>query len=156
MTTDREFSTRKQSQLEQACRKRGLPLTVQRRAIMEALAQRKDHPTADQIFDAVQERLPGVSRTTVYRVLETFVQFGVVQKINSTQARARFDADTARHHHLRCSGCDDLLDLHAAGLDDLPFPDTDTDGFEIHDYAITFTGLCAGCRNLQTTRATAP
>ena len=49
------------------CRERGLAMTVQRRAILEELVGRRDHPSADQIFEAVGERLPGLSRTTVYR-----------------------------------------------------------------------------------------
>ena len=58
---------------ERLCRERGLSLTVQRRAVLEAVLDRGDHPTADQVYDEVKERLPGLSRTTVYRVLETLV-----------------------------------------------------------------------------------
>jgi Fe2+ or Zn2+ uptake regulation protein len=45
-----------------ACRTSGLPVTVQRRAIFELLAGRTDHPTADQVWEAARQRLPGVSR----------------------------------------------------------------------------------------------
>ena len=74
---------------ESLCRERGLALTVQRRIILENLASRADHPTADQIYEAVKERIRGLSRTTVYRVLETFVQLGVVTKVSNPQAKAR-------------------------------------------------------------------
>jgi Fur family peroxide stress response transcriptional regulator len=43
----------KMAQLETACREHGLPLTVQRRTILEVLAERTDHPTADQVWEAV-------------------------------------------------------------------------------------------------------
>jgi len=145
MLSQLNFHSRKMHELEQVCRTKGLPLTVQRRAIMGALAQRKDHPTADQVFDEVRSLIPGVSRTTVYRVLETFVQYGVVQKINSPLARARFDADTGRHHHVRCSGCDEVADLHDSTLDRIPLPSPENGGFVIHDYTINFTGRCPRC-----------
>ncbi len=145
MSLHPDFHISKMHELEQVCRSKGLPMTVQRRAIMESLAVRKDHPTADQVFETVQARIPGVSRTTVYRVLETFVQYGIVQKINSPLARARFDADTARHHHLRCTGCDVMVDLHDPSLDRLPLPTPVDNGFQIHDYTISFTGRCPRC-----------
>ena len=73
--------TDKMTALEVACRHRGVPLTVQRRLILQALAGRHDHPTADQILQQVRKRLPEVSRTTVYRVPETFVDLGLAVKI---------------------------------------------------------------------------
>ncbi|HRX84343.1 MAG TPA: transcriptional repressor, partial [Phycisphaerae bacterium] len=58
---------------EQLCRQQGLALTVQRRTILSVLLDSDDHPTADQVYEIVRQRLPGLSRTTVYRVLDTFV-----------------------------------------------------------------------------------
>ena len=52
-------------ELAQICRKHTLPLTVQRRLVLETLSIRTDHPTADQVFDDVRKRMPEISRTTV-------------------------------------------------------------------------------------------
>jgi Fur family transcriptional regulator, peroxide stress response regulator len=146
MNSQSSFIVDKLSELEQCCRENGMPLTVQRRVIMENLAGRKDHPTADQIYDAVAERLPGISRTTVYRVLEAFVGLGVSQKINNPEAKAHFDADTSRHHHVRCTGCGAVADVHDEALNNLRLPTETASGFELLDYSISFLGTCAGCR----------
>lgn len=114
---------------------------------METLAGRRDHPTADQIFDALGARLPGVSRTTVYRVLEAFVALGMIQKINSPEAKAHFDADTSRHHHVRCTGCGAVADVHDERLNSLELPDQGVSGFHLIDYSINFIGNCATCRS---------
>jgi Fur family peroxide stress response transcriptional regulator len=145
MNPDPEFIGAKISLLESCCREHGVPLTVQRRTIMETLAGRKDHPTADQIYDAVAPRLPGISRTTVYRVLDAFVALGVSQKINSPEAKAHFDADTSRHHHVRCNGCGAVADLHDERLNALPFPAVTASGFKLVDYSINFVGTCPAC-----------
>src|SRR5687768_15979264 len=64
--------------LEALCRREGIPLTMQRRVIFTALLKRDDHPTVDQVFAQVKDRiLPGVSRTAVYRALETLANLGV-------------------------------------------------------------------------------
>jgi Fur family peroxide stress response transcriptional regulator len=127
------------------CRRRGVPVTVQRRAILEELAGRDDHPTADDVFTAVQDRIPGVSRTTVYRVLDTLVDVGAARRVAHPGAAVRYDAKVRRHHHLICSRCGTVRDLDDAALDAL-VPRARVRGFEVHDYSVHFTGVCAQCR----------
>ena len=131
--------------LEAACRRQGLPLTVQRRVILEALAQRVDHPTADQILEDVRRRLPEISRTTVYRVLDALVRLGMAVKICHPGASARFDPITERHHHLVCTQCERVVDIDSPALRKLPLPDTRGLAFEISDYSVHFRGLCGAC-----------
>jgi Fur family peroxide stress response transcriptional regulator len=136
----------KAKQLEIACRQNGLPVTIQRRAVLEALIERDDHPTVDQLFANVKSRIPGVSRTTVYRALETLVQLGVSRKTNHFEATARFDANTEHHHHLICGGCSKISDLEDRNPIHFPFPDTAHTGFRITDYSVYFEGLCSKCQ----------
>ena len=134
-------------QFEAACRAHGLPVTVQRRRIFEALRDRSDHPTPDQVYAAVQDTLPGVSRTTVYRVLDTLVRVGVLAKACSPGAASRVDPRTSRHHHLVCQRCDRLFDLDEAAVEHrIRPPDVRRRGFVIQGYSIYFTGLCAACQ----------
>ena len=134
-------------QFEAACRAHGLPVTVQRRRIFEALCDRTDHPTPDQVYAAVKETLPGVSRTTVYRVLDTLVRVGVLAKALSPGAAGRVDPRTSRHHHLVCQGCDRLFDVDEEAVEHrIRPPDVRRRGFAIQGYSIYFTGLCAACQ----------
>lgn len=139
----------KSMEFEVACKDHGLALTIQRRAILVALASRTDHPTADQVYDDIRDKLKGVSRTTVYRVLDTLVSIGVAKKISNPESKARFDADTSRHHHLTCLKCGLVLDLHDPAYNYLQQPSGFETEFDIMDYSITFTGLCARCRKAQ-------
>jgi len=131
---------------EALCRREGLALTVQRRGIMEVLARRTDHPTADQIYEEVAPRLPGVSRTTVYRVLDTLVRIGAVRRASHLGAAARFDPNTARHHHLVCLECDKVVDLDDVPVAVPPLPARRRAGFDVVDYAVDFRGTCPACR----------
>ncbi|HXY19838.1 MAG TPA: transcriptional repressor [Gemmatimonadales bacterium] len=134
-------------QLEAACRAHGLPVTVQRRRIFAALAGRTDHPTPDQVYAAVKRTLPGVSRTTVYRVLDTLVRVGVLAKALSPSAASRVDPRTSRHHHLVCRRCDRMFDVDEDAVQHrIRPPDVRRRGFAIQGYSIYFTGLCAACR----------
>ncbi len=131
---------------EAECRRRGLALTIQRRAVYEELAERKDHPTADQVYDTLRARLPGLSRTTVYRVLDTLVEQGFARRVQHAAGVARFDPMTARHHHLACDRCGKLVDLDDRVIPRIPLPDARGTGFRIDDYSISFSGLCQSCR----------
>jgi len=142
---EQDSSGAKLRQFEALCRERGLPLTVQRRAVLVALMRHSDHPTADHIFDEVSGRFPGISRTTVYRVLETLVRLGVARKVCHPEAAARFETDTDRHHHMVCLECGRMVDLRDPRLDSLPFPDARSQGFKLTDYSIQFRGTCADC-----------
>lgn len=124
-----------------------LAMTVQRRAVLEALAARADHPTADVLYADVARRMPEISRTTVYRVLEALVDAGLAVRVSHLGSAARYDAITERHHHLVCVRCEKLVDLVDARLDRLQWPEAPPGGFEIQDYSIHFRGLCADCRS---------
>jgi len=138
-------------QFEAACRAHGLPVTVQRRRIFEALAGRTDHPTPDQVYAAVKDTLPGVSHTTVYRVLDTLVRVGLLAKACSPGAGSRVDPRTPRHHHLVCQRCDRLIDVDDEAVEHrIRPPDVRGRGFAIRGYSIYFTGLCAACRKKAT------
>jgi len=133
------------ARLEELCRERGLSVTVQRRVIFEALLGRTDHPTVDVVYELVKDRLPGLSRTTVYRVLETLVDIGVVTKACAPGGTIRFDPLTHRHHHLVCVRCEKLTDLEDDEVvSQVEWPDVRA--FQIHNYSIHFHGLCAACR----------
>jgi Fur family peroxide stress response transcriptional regulator len=135
----------KMSHFEKLCREQGVPLTIQRRTILEALAGREDHPTADQVFEDVSKRLPGLSRTTVYRVLDALVELGVIHKANHLGSAARFDPNTERHHHLTCLDCHKVIDMEESDVRKIEVPKGASQGFEILDYSVHFKGYCPGC-----------
>jgi len=147
MNSTATFKIEKLRHLEEECRRNGLAMTVQRRVVLDALAERTDHPSADQLYDAVRGRLRGISRTTVYRVLETLVGIGVVQKISNPESKARYDADTVRHHHIHCIHCQKIHDIHNPAFDQIQLPTETEAGFTMIDYSINFSGICPDCRS---------
>jgi Fe2+ or Zn2+ uptake regulation protein len=131
--------------LQQRCRELGIPLTVQRRAVYAVLASRSDHPTADQVFEGLHERVPGISKATAYRTLDTLVELGLVVRVSHPGRGARYDAKTARHHHLVCDGCGAVADLESRQLDALPLPDLKPTGFRTRDFSVHVRGFCQDC-----------
>jgi Fur family peroxide stress response transcriptional regulator len=136
---------KKLEQLKKICRQQGIPLTVQRWVVLEALADRRDHPTADQIFEAARNKIPGISRTTVYRILKTLVRMGMARKLSHPGGIVRIDPNTERHHHLVCLRCDRIIDFDPPAPDQISLPEAYTVDFEVLDYSILFSGICSHC-----------
>ena len=91
----------------------GLRCTKQRKALYEALAASRSHPTADELFRQVNPRVDGLSLATVYNTLEAFCQAGLVQKLPGagTNGSARYDAVRGDHLHVRCQSSGAVADV---------------------------------------------
>ena len=124
----------------------GLPRTSQRRALIEVLAGRDDHPTVDQIYSAVAELLPEVSRTTVYRSLEVLTARGLLKRVEHPGSSVRYDANMEPHHHFLCTRCGALADLQAgavSGAEALAFAGDPAATAE--ELTVYVRGVCAAC-----------
>ncbi|NLS92133.1 MAG: transcriptional repressor [Planctomycetaceae bacterium] len=140
------YAVEKLRRLQEVCRQRGLPVTTQRRTVLEVLLERHDHPTADEIYDTVRDRSPQISRRTVYRVLETLVELELIRRVHHPGASARFDAKTHRHHHLVCVRCNKIVDLDSSDWDNLALPTNKPHGFDVSDFSVQLMGICPDCR----------
>ena len=133
--------------LYRRCREQGLRLTIQRRAVLEALVDVPGHPPAEALYAMVSNRLPGVSRTTIYRTLDQLVRAGVIGRACHPGNTVRYDGRTDLHHHLVCLGCASIIDISDEDLDRLPVPDTTELGFEVQNFQVQFRGFCRACRD---------
>ena len=131
--------------LRRACRKRGLVLTPQRRAVLRAVLDLDDHPTADEVHAALARRRSRVGRATVFRTLENLVRLGVITKACHPGNAVRYDGRIERHHHLVCLRCDRVIDFSDARLDALPVPDTRRFGFAVSECRVQVRGICREC-----------
>jgi Fur family ferric uptake transcriptional regulator len=119
-------------------------MTRQREAVLAELRKAKDHPTADQLYERVRKLMPRISLGTVYRNLELLAATGAIRVVGSTGGR-RYDGELASHHHVRCTGCGRLDDVHLdVGLE-IPRAARLTKNYELTGYQVEFLGLCPAC-----------
>src|SRR5580704_7251659 len=89
----------------------GLRCTPQRYAVMAFLMEQSRHPTAADIFEAVNRADPRCSRATTYNNLRDLVTAGLVREVAVEGRAARFDAKDMRHHHFICDRCGKVEDM---------------------------------------------
>lgn len=74
------------------------------------------HPSAEWVYEQVKEELPSISIGTVYRVLDTLVEAGLVKKVDTTNGQARYDAKKKEHHHIYIKNTDEIKDFESEEL----------------------------------------
>jgi Fur family peroxide stress response transcriptional regulator len=105
------------SELTKILSENDLKITPQRVAVLEALIELKDHPSADSVKDYVQKGHPNLAIGTVYNILETFCKKGIIRKVKTDKDFMRYDIETHRHHHLYCDECDYIENYYDEALD---------------------------------------
>jgi Fur family transcriptional regulator, peroxide stress response regulator len=121
----------------------GLRNTPQRFAVMAFLMEQAEHPTAAEIFEAVNRVDPRSSRATIYNNLRDLVQAGLVREVAVEGRAARFDAKGARHHHFICDRCGKVEDMEWY---DVPRPAGGSLGKRVlRECELIFRGLCSKC-----------
>ncbi|HEX5412393.1 MAG TPA: transcriptional repressor [Terriglobia bacterium] len=121
----------------------GLRCTPQRSAVMAFLMEQASHPTAAEIFEAVNRVDPRCSRATTYNNLRDLVQAGLVREVAVEGRAARFDAKGVPHHHFICDRCGKVEDVEWY---DVPRPAAGTLGRRIlRQSELIFRGLCGKC-----------
>jgi Fur family ferric uptake transcriptional regulator len=119
--------------------------TRQRAAILEAVRGLASHPTADEVWRIVRERMPRISLGTVYRNLDMLVETGDVVCLQHAGGSMRFDANVVPHHHVRCIHCGIVADVN------LGASPPDVDGLWVPGFArvlgsrIELDGVCDTC-----------
>jgi len=121
----------------------GLRCTPQRYAVMAFLMEQASHPTAAEIFEAVNRVDPRSSRATTYNNLRDLVEAGLVREVAVEGRAARFDAKGIRHHHFVCDHCGNVEDMEWY---DVRRPDPASLGKRVlRECELIFRGLCTKC-----------
>jgi len=128
----------------------GLRCTPQRYAVMAFLMEHNSHPTAAEIFTAVNRVDPRCSRATTYNNLRDLVRAGLVREVAMEGRGARFDAKGMPHHHFICDRCGNIEDIKWY---DVPRPASRSLGKRmVRECELIFRGLCAKCAPQQVSR----
>ncbi|MFD3548849.1 Fur family transcriptional regulator [Streptomyces sp. NPDC058655] len=127
-------------------RERGWRMTSQRRVVAEVLDGDHVHLTADEVHARAVQRLPEISRATVYNALGELVSLGEVAEVSTDGRAKRYDPNAhLPHQHLVCSSCGLIRDVHPAGDPLAGLTAQERFGFTVAEVEITYRGLCPAC-----------
>ncbi len=89
----------------------GLRSTPQREVVYEVILGKRDHPTAEEVFDRVKVIMPTISLATVYNCLDALVQNGLIKQVNFVREPTRYCPNLHEHAHFHDEGTKEIHDI---------------------------------------------
>lgn len=123
---------------------RGIRPSMQRLAIMDYLINHPIHPTIDDVYQALSNKVPTLSRTTVYNTLRMLSENQAAQMITIDEHRVCYDGNIESHVHFYCKKCGKIIDLFGEQAPKLEGEKT-VEGNIIQEEQLYYKGICAKC-----------
>ena len=119
----------------------GFRFTPQREHVYAVLLQKRDHPTAEEVFIRAKPKMPDISMATVYNCLDALVKCGLVRQVSLERGAARFCPNMREHCHFYCDTCENVFDIDFPQQAGISLPK----GFKAERYDIAIHGRCPAC-----------
>jgi Fe2+ or Zn2+ uptake regulation protein len=131
---------------QEVLKSRGVTVTAQRLAVLNAVS-RAPHATAEELVDLAKGEIGAISRQSVYDTLNTFVELGLVRRIQPSGSPALYEDRVGdNHHHLICRNCGRVIDVDCS-VGAMPCLQAANDnGFEIDEAEVAYWGRCPECK----------
>ncbi|MEA4902135.1 transcriptional repressor [Desulfitobacterium sp.] len=126
-------------------KEKGVRFTPQRQAILEYLLGTDTHPTAEDIYNHVKAKFPGVSLGTIYNTLNMLKDHGHILELSYGDMSSRFDGNPENHYHVVCTVCGKVVDYHRPLLQ-MEDEVSEKTGFDVIGHRMEFYGVCPDCK----------
>ena len=119
-----------------------------RQAILDLLCADRGHPTAEDIYARLKPDYPELSLGTVYRNLAVLAEDGEIVSVGKVEGQERYDANLTPHPHFICRRCRRVIDLMLPDRVTELYGAVEADsGCTVEGHSLSFSGLCADCRD---------
>lgn len=126
----------------EALRRKNIRLSHQRLKIAEYLCRKGGHPTVEEIYAALHETEPTLSKTTIYNTLHALADAGLVRTLSIEDTELRYDVITAEHGHFKCERCGEIFNFN---IRPEVLDRSELDGFRVTERSVYFKGVCPKC-----------
>ncbi|MDG1548783.1 MAG: transcriptional repressor [Candidatus Poseidoniaceae archaeon] len=116
-------------------------VTRQRQLVYDCVIDRKDHPSANEVFADLQSS--GIGLATVYRQLSAMVDEGILKSFEHS-GQIRYDPLVTPHAHLVCTVCDKIWDVDLP--EDILLMTPNVSNVDVERLELTWKGICQACK----------
>lgn len=125
-------------------KKHGLRVTKPRKVVFELL-RHTSHPLS---LGEISKRCADIDRSSVYRVVDTYIDIGVVKVVNIGWKKLYELTDLfhPHHHHFRCEKCERLMPIADDDLEEAIESISRRYGFKPSTHHFEIEGVCDNCQ----------
>ena len=153
MAVIEELNTSNELEVREAVRSVGLRVTSPRVRILQILEEaykRREHMSAEDIYQALLHSSEDFGPATVYRVLSQFEAVGLVRRLHFEYERSVFELNRGKHHdHLVCLGCGKIMEFLDDLIEERQLKVARESGFTMTDHSLNIYGHCQTCSEQQ-------
>ena len=126
----------------------GLKMTRQRRLIVATFLGTDGHLSADELYEEVRKKDPGIGFTTVFRTLKAMTECGLARETDLSDGRTRFERLYRRpkHHHIVCQECHKTIEFFSPELEELQASIASEYGLKPVRQRLQIYGICKECQ----------
>ena len=131
------------SEIKNILEAKGIRPSFQRISILKYIMEKMDHPSVEEIYGALVNQIPTLSKTTVYNTLNYLIEKGIITALTIDDKEGKYDYIEVPHAHFLCIKCGKIYDIE---LDSEIYGLKSSEGHEINDVQINFKGICKNCK----------
>lgn len=120
-------------------------LTTQRKAILEAIQESHDHPTAADVIERLRDKGISFAYGTVYNSLRYLTDAGLIRELKLGEAVSRYDARMDDHHHIMCKKCGRVEEVLTELPEEWLKKIAAETKFTVQDAHVVLEGVCGLC-----------
>jgi len=133
--------------LDHALEGSGQRATKQREHVYALLLEKRDHPTADEVYARARADMPTISLATVYNCLETLVETKLIRQVNFEREPTRYCPNLTQHAHFYCRESGEIIDIDLSDELVQALMKVLPEGFSAQHIDIAYDGNCNGCHD---------
>ena len=128
--------------LDEAMERSGQRSTKQREHIFALILEKRDHPTADEIYSRARIGMPTISLATVYNCLDALTESELVRQVNFEREPTRYCPNLKPHAHFYCQASGEVIDIELPDQTINQLIEALPEGFSASHIEINFNGTC--------------
>ena len=121
------------------CQELGMRVSRQRRYILELLWEQKEHLSAREIYDLLNQQGKEIGHTSVYQNLDALSAEGIIECVERSDGRL-YGNISYSHSHVNCLDTNQIIDLQIKLPETIIQQIEAQTGVTITDYRIDFFG----------------
>lgn len=122
-------------------------MTRQRLAVGNALDALTDFVSTQELYRLLHDKGESVSLATVYRILQSMADDGLVDVLRNGEGEAVYRRCAAEHHHhhLLCRNCGKAVEIEAPAVEKWASRVAEENGYTQVAHTVEIYGLCPEC-----------
>ncbi|MEM8868434.1 MAG: Fur family transcriptional regulator [Verrucomicrobiota bacterium] len=142
-----QLTTEYKERLDHALERSGQRSTKQREHVFSVILEKRDHPTADEVYARAKSEMPTISLATVYNCLETLSESGLIRQVNFDREPTRYCPNLTQHAHFYCRESGEIVDIELSDSVIDQLKSALPEGYSAQHVEIAYNGKCGDCHD---------